>query len=332
MSIKVVSWALNRAPVVDPMLVLTLVAMAEVAHDDGTESRQSMATVASKMRVSERTAQRYTRILEDRGIIVRGDQSATGHLRADRRPVVYDLQIDLNRGANLSPRESTSEGLRGDRPGSHGVTAVSDKPSLLPSEEFVLKASTVHRRSASVDENTRTRRKFQSKSADYDTPVRPVDDENEQLEAPVKGASPGKRAGAAVAKKAMDRGESGYGLAMRLKHGLLDKGVRGETNVAALAARIKAQHESGRSWDHLAAMVDLFCSARDRYTGQSTAQPWKQFLNESESLAVDSQKIMKAKSWHKTDEEIEEMKRKAAERDVIESERRAARRRDRAGV
>ncbi len=66
-----------------------------------------------------------------------------------------------------------------------------------------LKQVLFHRRSASVDENTRTRRKFQSKSADYDTPVRPVDDENEQLEAPVKGASPGKRAGAAVAKKAM---------------------------------------------------------------------------------------------------------------------------------
>jgi len=67
MSTKAVYWALNRAPVSNPMLKLVLVAMAEVAHPDGTESRQSMATVAEKIQVSERTVQRYTRILEDRG-------------------------------------------------------------------------------------------------------------------------------------------------------------------------------------------------------------------------------------------------------------------------
>jgi len=306
--------------------------MAEVAHDDGTESRQSMATVADKMRVSERTAQRCTRILEDRGIIVRGDQSATSRLRADRRPVVYDLRIDLTRGARLSPRGSTSQGSRGDRPGSNGVTAVSDKPSLLPTEELVPKESTFHRRSATADENTRTRRKFQSKPADDDTPVRPVGDESERLEAPSKGARPGRKVGDAAARVAMDRGQSGYGLALRLKRGLLSNGVHGETNVAALAARIKAQHESGRSWETLAAMVELFCSARDRYTGQSTAQPWRQFLNESESLAVDAQKVMKASEWSKTDEEIEEIKARAAERNALSAARRAARQSQEVGI
>ena len=69
MSIKVTSWALNDAPVEDPVLVLVLVAMAERANDDGTTTYQSVETIARKARISVRTCQRKLRELEDAGLI-----------------------------------------------------------------------------------------------------------------------------------------------------------------------------------------------------------------------------------------------------------------------
>jgi len=138
-SIKVTSWVLNHAPVDNPALVLTLLAMAERANDDGTDARQSVKTIASKARVSVRTAQRYLRSLEDMGLISRGDQRSVQHLRPDRRPMVYDINIDQSRGDNLTPRGAdgvTDGAQRGDRPGTNGVTPVADKSSLLlPTEE-----------------------------------------------------------------------------------------------------------------------------------------------------------------------------------------------------
>lgn len=106
LSIKAVSWALNEAPVEAPVHVLILVAMAERCHDDGTEARQSAATIASKARVSQRTVQRELKVLEQLGVIRRGDQSLNGNLPANRRPVVYDLALERRRGDNLSYQDS----------------------------------------------------------------------------------------------------------------------------------------------------------------------------------------------------------------------------------
>lgn len=73
------------------------------------------------------------------GLISRGDQRSVQHLRPDRRPMVYDINIDQSRGDNLTPREAdgvTDGAQRGDRAGTHGVTPVADKSSLLlPTEE-----------------------------------------------------------------------------------------------------------------------------------------------------------------------------------------------------
>jgi len=155
MSFKATSWALNDAPVDSPVLTVVLLAMAERANDDGSECRQSIATIAAKARVSTRSVQRHIKVLLDQGVIVLGDQTLTGHHRADHRPVVYDLQMHLTRGDILSPRDGvtkTSRGdsggshgvtvvtPRGDSSGAHGVTAVSDNKSLvLPTEEQLVR-------------------------------------------------------------------------------------------------------------------------------------------------------------------------------------------------
>ena len=106
MSIRCVGWALNEAPVTEPVQVLVLVAMAERANDDGTSTYQSRATIAQKARISVRTVQRILAQLEEMGLIVRGDQELVSHFPANRRPVVYDIAVSKTWGVNLSPQDS----------------------------------------------------------------------------------------------------------------------------------------------------------------------------------------------------------------------------------
>lgn len=142
MSIRVVSWALNDAPVEEPVLVLVLVAMAERANDDGTATYQSVETIASKARVSPRTCHRKLRELESMGLIRRGNQDFTAHLKAGYRPVVYDLAVHLNRGANLAPLQLAgvpNTDLRGAKSGTSGVPPLADKSSMnRPSDSSML--------------------------------------------------------------------------------------------------------------------------------------------------------------------------------------------------
>lgn len=142
MSIKVTSWALNDAPVEDPVLVLVLVAMAERANDDGTTTYQSVDTIARKARISVRTCQRKLRELEDAGLIRRGNQDFTAHLKAGHRPVVYDLAVHLNRGANLAPHDASgvpNVHEWGAKSGTSGVPRLADESSLnRPSDSSVL--------------------------------------------------------------------------------------------------------------------------------------------------------------------------------------------------
>jgi len=146
MSIKVTGWALNEAPVEQPVQVLILVAMAERCNDDGTCSYQSVKTIASKARISPRTVHREFKNLEAMGVIRRGDQAAAEHLPVNRRPVVYDLAVELRRGDNLSYQDSgvteesvqeesgvTSTTVRGDTDDSLGVTPMADNSSFITS-------------------------------------------------------------------------------------------------------------------------------------------------------------------------------------------------------
>ena len=139
MSIKCVHWALNDAPVEEPVEVLILVAMAERAADDGTTTYQAVATIARKARVSVRTCQSRLRALEEAGIITRGDQSHTDHLPGNRRPVVYDLAVHKTRGADSAPQElrgaesalrGANSELRGAEQGTLGVQLFADNSSL----------------------------------------------------------------------------------------------------------------------------------------------------------------------------------------------------------
>lgn len=162
------TWALEHAPVTDPTQVIILIALADRATDDGTGAWPSANWIADRARCSTRTVRRHLASMENAGVIRRGDQRSVAHLRIDRRPVVWDLAMEVRaehqaveddlpltrntatRGDTLTPRQAGDQEtagqqgdnlsgragcqiVRGDTGDQSGVTTVSYKPSLEPS-------------------------------------------------------------------------------------------------------------------------------------------------------------------------------------------------------
>lgn len=133
MSLRATLWVLDEAPTTDMRHFAVLVALADVADDGGRGCWPAVRTLARRARCSERTVQRILREMEDAGLIRRGNQILAEGIRADRRPVVYDLCMP-SRGDNLSPRSPhgvTDGASRGDKPGTDGVTRLSPDPKVL---------------------------------------------------------------------------------------------------------------------------------------------------------------------------------------------------------
>lgn len=105
--------------------------LADHAHRDGRNAFRSVDSIAAELRCSKRTVQRALRSLEVLGLITRGDQKLLAHIRADRRPVVYDLCLDrFGVTTAVTPLDGMTTAVtppvdkpsRGDRSGLHGVT------------------------------------------------------------------------------------------------------------------------------------------------------------------------------------------------------------------
>lgn len=69
MSVVPLSWVLKKSPVDEPSDRLVLIALADCAHDDGTNAFPSVETLATMARVSERTVQRALNRLVKGGAI-----------------------------------------------------------------------------------------------------------------------------------------------------------------------------------------------------------------------------------------------------------------------
>lgn len=138
MSLDSITWALKSAPVTDPTQIVILIALADRSHDDGTCAWPAQQWLADRARCSTRTVRRHLAALEECGLIRRGDQEFVSHLPADRRPVVWDLAIEMTsdvRPDNMTGRTRVSK--RQDNGGHDDRTPVSYKPSLLPTGETV---------------------------------------------------------------------------------------------------------------------------------------------------------------------------------------------------
>ncbi len=127
MSLRAMLWALHDAPCTDPIDKLVLLALADYAGDDGKDVYPSVQTIADTVPCDRVTVQRHLRRLEKAGLQLRGDQQAASHLRADRRPAVYDLPLP-ERGVRAQPRpvlRGVAEPIHG---AAHGASSVQPEP------------------------------------------------------------------------------------------------------------------------------------------------------------------------------------------------------------
>ena len=156
MSVAAVDWALRRAPVgADASARLVLVYLADRADDEGRDAFPSIVTLVEQSHLSRSTIKRILRRLEERGLISRGDQLKVAHYRIDRRPVVWNLHVELTvdssreeRGPKMNPREEShdsavSAGVQNEPPSDSdeergftgarsGGSLVDHKPSIKP--------------------------------------------------------------------------------------------------------------------------------------------------------------------------------------------------------
>ncbi|WAB09153.1 helix-turn-helix DNA binding protein [Arthrobacter phage Eesa] len=140
MSLTAMVWALKTADVPDPISHLVLIGLADHADDDGRNARPSVGLLADYARCSPRSVQRKLRTLEDWGLIWQGDQRIVEHLRSDRRPVVYDLNlrgVSVSHAVKNGVTENDERGAKldqtGCQAGPNGATRLADRTVLEPS-------------------------------------------------------------------------------------------------------------------------------------------------------------------------------------------------------
>lgn len=138
-----VLWAMDDAPGVPDRLVSTLLVVARYADEAGRGAYPSAPTVALGTRKSTRQAQRDLAALEERGLLVRGNQALVKGIRADRRPVVYDLPMPRHDNCDApSKGHGTTPGApRHDTSSLNGTTPVSYKEVLKTSGKRGARAS-----------------------------------------------------------------------------------------------------------------------------------------------------------------------------------------------
>ncbi|HKN46316.1 MAG TPA: helix-turn-helix domain-containing protein [Propionibacteriaceae bacterium] len=143
MSIKVTAWVLETVKLPgDPIAKLVLIGLADHANADGTAAWPPQATLAGYADVSVRTVRTKIRELERLGLIHSGDQELVSHLPANRRPHVWDIDLEWQPGRNAASGQKDLPGGNELPPKTpawaearriSGRKAVSDKPSLEPS-------------------------------------------------------------------------------------------------------------------------------------------------------------------------------------------------------
>ncbi|MGW3844903.1 hypothetical protein ACWD9X_42130 [Streptomyces sp. NPDC005075] len=129
MSFEAVLWATNDAPIANVNEFAVLTMLAEKADPDGCNAFPSRPTIAARTTVDPKTVLRALQAMEARGLIAQGEQRAADYIRADRRPVVYDLLIPYSWFPNID-RINKERQERGRRP-----LTRSTRPDIAPAPE-----------------------------------------------------------------------------------------------------------------------------------------------------------------------------------------------------
>lgn len=125
MSLRALTWAIYEigSTLKDASAYRVLLILADNANDEGRGAYPSASTIAEETGMSLRTVRNKLNDLETAGIIMRGDQALADYLPANRRSVVWDLNLDNNRRAESAPQHApattTTRGAKS-APQTHG--------------------------------------------------------------------------------------------------------------------------------------------------------------------------------------------------------------------
>ena len=108
MSLRALTWAIYEigSTLKDASAYRVLLILADNANDEGKGAYPSASTIAEETGMSLRTVRNKLNDLEAAGIIMRGDQALADYLPANRRSVVWDLNLDNNRHAESAPQHT----------------------------------------------------------------------------------------------------------------------------------------------------------------------------------------------------------------------------------
>lgn len=108
MSLRALTWAIYEigSTLKDASAYRVLLILADNANDEGKGAYPSASTIAEETGMSLRTVRNKLNDLETDGIIMRGDQALADYLPANRRSVVWDLNLDNNRRAESAPQHT----------------------------------------------------------------------------------------------------------------------------------------------------------------------------------------------------------------------------------
>ena len=121
-------WVMEEAPTTDPVSLLVLYALADRASDDGSAAYPSQEWIATRARCSVRTVRRKLSELETSGLIRKGNPQYVDHIRKDRRPTVWNLNLQATTtGRSYVPPQNPTTGHRdpggqNDRADTPGIT------------------------------------------------------------------------------------------------------------------------------------------------------------------------------------------------------------------
>ncbi|MGY4877113.1 helix-turn-helix domain-containing protein [Vreelandella aquamarina] len=133
MSVQAITWALQQQVVADAGARHVLIGLANHADNKGRHAFPSVSLLCSYTGLKRRTVLEKLKVLQGLGVITRGNQRIAETIieRADRRPVVYDIQMDfenygkrdcdenevVERDVNAAPRDNSPGAAKTSRSG-----------------------------------------------------------------------------------------------------------------------------------------------------------------------------------------------------------------------
>lgn len=125
---------METAPVKNQGELAVLYALADRANDDGTCAWPSQEWIASRARCSARTVRTHLNAMEKRGLIRRGNPKFVEHIRADQRPIVWDIDMESRAEsfATTGKSESNDRKIHVERPENSRRTAGKRLPTNRP--------------------------------------------------------------------------------------------------------------------------------------------------------------------------------------------------------